>query len=320
MSAGAGSPPGGAPRAALVVATRNRVDELRGLLRSAAAQTVPVEMLVMDDGASDEVARMVAVDFPGARYFRLGTGMGPAFQRNRGIELAAALIAFPLDDDALLVSPRTVEQTLAEFDDPVVGAVAIPFVNVRYDARVRQRAPAGGGPWIGHAFVGAAHALRRDVVLALGGFREHFFYMGEEGDLGLRMLAAGYVIRMGSADAIHHLESPRRNLAMADYCGRRNDVLFAWHNVPGAMLPVHLAATTVNGMRAAVGAQNPGSMLMGLLHGYVACFRHRREPVPAAIYRLHRRLKKSGPLALAEVRAELPAPSLAGAARGPAPR
>lgn len=312
MSARSSNPrPKGVPGAALVVATRNRVEELRALLASAAAQTVPVEVLVMDDGGSEAVARMVRDEFPAARYFSLGTGMGPAFQRNRGIELAAAPIAFPLDDDAVLVSPRTVEQTLAEFDDPVVAAVGIPYVNVRYEQQVRQRAPTAEEIWVGHAFVGAAHALRRDVFLALGGFREHFFYMGEEGDLGVRLLAAGYVVRMGNADAIHHLESPRRNLAMADYCGRRNDILFAWHNVPAAMLPLHLAATTLNGLRSALGAQNPGRMLLGMLHGYLDCFSHRRErrPVAAAIYRLHRRLKKSGPIALAQIRDALPRPA-----------
>lgn len=297
-----------APRAALVIATRNRVDELRGLLASAAAQTVPTEVLVMDDGGSEAVARMLREQFPAARYHHLGTGMGPAFQRNRGIELASAPIVFPLDDDAVMPSPRTIEQTLAEFDDPVVAAVGIPYVNVRVDDQVRQRAPSEDRVWVGHAFVGAAHALRRDVFLALGGFREHFFYMGEEGDLGVRLLAAGYVVRMGRADPIHHLESPRRSLAMADYCGRRNDVLFAWHNVPWTMLPVHLAATTFNGLRAAAGARNPGRMLLGLLHGYLACFTRWRErrPVAGAIYRLHRRLKKRGPIALAQIRDALP--------------
>lgn len=297
-----------APRAALVIATRNRVDELRALLASAAAQTVATEVLVMDDGASEAVEGMLRAHFPQARYCNLGVGRGPAFQRNRGIELARAPIVFPLDDDAVMPSPRTIEQTLAEFDDPVVAAVGIPYVNVRVDSEVRQRAPSAEGIWVGHAFVGAAHAIRRDVFLALGGFREHFFYMGEEGDLGVRILAAGYVVRMGRADPIHHLESARRNLAMADYCGRRNDVLFAWHNVPWAMLPLHLLATTLNGLLSAARAQNPGRMVLGLAAGYRACFTRRREraPVAPAIYWLHRRLKKRGPLALSQIRDALP--------------
>jgi GT2 family glycosyltransferase len=294
--------------ASLVIPTRNRVEELRALLRSALAQTVPLEILVMDDGASDAVSEMVRDEFPQVHYYRLGIGRGPAFQRNRGIELATSALVFPLDDDTVFVSPRTVEQTLAEFDHPSVGAVGIPFVNVRYDSSVRQRAPDTEHVWIEHAFVGASHALRRAAFLQVGGYREHFFYMGEEGDLCLRLLSSGYVVRLGTADPIHHLESPRRNLALADYCGRRNDVLFAWHNVPLMFLPLHLIGTTANGMLSAMRSKNPGRMLLGMLHGYTSILRRWRErrPVAVGVYRLQRMLKKSGPRALEEIMALVP--------------
>jgi hypothetical protein len=46
--------------------------------------------------------------------------------------------------------------------------------------------------------------------------------MGEEGDLCLRMLATGYVTRLGCAEPLHHFESPLRGFSRADYCGRRS--------------------------------------------------------------------------------------------------
>src|SRR6516225_4371674 len=130
--------------ASIVVPTCKRIDEHRSLLRSAEAQTVNLEIHIMDDAADDATREMVASQFPRAHYHRLGTGQGPAFQRNRGIELASCDFVFPVDDDALFVSPRTVEQTLAEFGHPRVAAVAIPFINVRQDQTVRQRAPEDG--------------------------------------------------------------------------------------------------------------------------------------------------------------------------------
>lgn len=295
--------------ASIVIPTRNRLEELRHLLRSAFNQSVPVEVLVMDDGASVAVEEMIRSEFPQAQYHSLGTGEGPAFQRNRGIELATSEIVFPVDDDTVFPSPLTVEQTLAEFDHPNVGAVGIPFINIRIDGQMRQKAPTAGPVWITHAFVGAAHAVRRSVFLKAGGFREHFFYMGEEGDLCLRLLNAGYIVRLGTADPIHHLESPRRNLALADYYGRRNDVLFAWLNVPWVFLPPHLLGTSLNGLLTMLKAQNPGRMLLGLLQGYASIPKYWRErkPVPLFVYRLHRRLKKSGPCALDSVAAQLPA-------------
>ena len=130
-----------------------------------------------------------------------------------------------------------------------------------------NRAPDDVSIYAIHAFVGAAHAMRRDLFLQLGGYREHFYYMGEEGDLCLRMLAAGYITRMGRADSIYHLESPTRDNALADHYGRRNDVLFAWHNVPMPFLPLHVAATTWNGVRTALRADNRLRMILGIAAG-----------------------------------------------------
>jgi len=293
--------------ATFVIPTRNRLGELRNLLRSVLRQTVPVEIHVMDDG-EDTAGEALCREFPQICYHRLAAGRGPAFQRNRGTELASGDIIFAVDDDTLFVSPHTVAQTIAEFDHPCVGAVAIPYINVRQDQIVRQRAPAADSVYVGHAFVGAAHAIRRDVFLKCGGYREHFFYMGEEGDLCLRMLQAGYVTRLGNADAIHHLESPSRVLARASFCGRRNDILFAWHNVPLAFLPLHLLGTTINGLRSAAGAKNPLRMIQGTLAGYLACLRFwgARVPVTSSVYRLHRRLKKREARRLEEIEPCLP--------------
>lgn len=263
----------------------------------------------MDDGVESSTAEMVRSEFPHVRYFQLGRGLGPAFQRNRGIQLASCNIAFPIDDDSLFVSSRTIEQTLAEFDHPRVAAVGIPYVNVRQDQIVRQCAPHESDIFVTSAFVGASHAIRRDIFLKVGGFREHFFYMGEEGDLCLRMLNAGYLTRLGNADPIHHLESPRRDFGRMDFYGRRNDILFAWHNVPTEHLLVHLLATTFNGVRSGFQVRRPLQMLRGTANGWSLCVRrwNYRQPVPANIYRLNRRLKKRGPQVLSEIERFLPA-------------
>jgi GT2 family glycosyltransferase len=289
--------------ASVVVPTRNRVHELRNLLQSAFAQSVKVDVHVMDDGSDDRTAEMVTKEFSQVHYHHVGTDRGPTFQRNRGIELAACNIVFPLDDDTLFVSPRTVEQTLTEFHHSKVGAVAIPFINVRHDKIVRQRSPYRGKIYITYAFVGAAHAIRRDVFLETGGFREQLFIMGEESDLCLRMMNKGYFTRLGNADPIHHLESPARDFGKMDFYGRRNDILFAWHNVPMPYLPAHLVGTTLNGLSTALRARRLGKMLAGLAHGYADCLRWRseRSPVLRNIYRLQRSLKTDGPQLLVDI-------------------
>ena len=298
----------GAPVASIVIPTRNRCELLAKCIRSALAQSVSVEVIVMDDGSTDGTVEMVRREFPMIRVYTLGDRKGPCFQRNRGIEMAATEFVFPIDDDSVFSTPYVVEQTLHEFDHPRVAAVAIPFLNPRLSWNETQRDPLPEGCHVIHAFVGASHALRRSVFLAVGGYREHFFYMGEEGDLCLRMLASGYVTRLGRSDPVYHMESPRRNLALADRCGRRNDIYFAWQNVPAPYMPLHLLATTLNGVKAGVKTRHFWRMTMGSLEGYRECLAGRvvRQPVRPEIYRLHRLLKKGGRISLLEVEKHLP--------------
>ncbi len=288
------------PIASVIVPTRNRCDTLRACITAALSQSVPVEVIVVDDGSTDGTKAMIELEFPQVRYRHFEGPNGPAFIRNKGSEMARGAILFPIDDDAIMVAPDTVERTLRDFDDPRVGAVAIPHINVRVSDKVYQQAPpAADTAYVTETYVGASHALRRELFLNLGGYREHLFYMGEEGDYCIRMLAAGYYVRLGTASPIHHLESPHRASWRMDYYGRRNDVLFAWHNVPTPYLPLHLAGTVYNGLRAAFrDAKHPFQMIRGTLAGFLGLGRYwnARKAVPPAVYKLSRRLKKRGPM------------------------
>jgi glycosyltransferase involved in cell wall biosynthesis len=269
---------------------------------------VPVEVLVIDDGSTDGTPDLIRTEFAGVRFHRVEESEGYIVQRNRGARMASSPVIFSIDDDATFSTPQTVEQTLREFNDPRVGAVAIPFINVRQDDVVRQRAPDDGKGWVTNSYVGTAHAVRRDVFLKLGGYREHLLHQGEESDFCIRLLAAGYVVTLGRADPIHHFESPRRDFRRMDHYGRRNDVLVAWHNVPMPALVPHLLATTVNGVSFGLRCGRVGRMVGGLASGYAGAIRSARErrPVSSKVYRLARELKKRGATQLDEIAGRLP--------------
>lgn len=93
-----------------------------------------------------------------------------------------------------------------------------------------------------------------------------------------------------------------------DYYGRRNDVLFAWHNVPLLALPVHLLATTAKGLRWGIIVRRPLIMVWGLLCGYIACGKYfsQRRPVSRNTYRLFRRLKNAVATPIEVVAKQLP--------------
>jgi hypothetical protein len=247
--------------------------------------------------------------------------------------LATSEIVFPIDDDVQFVSPDTVAQTLKEFDSPRIGAVAIPFVNVKTDDRVHQRAPSFDAIYVVSQYVGASHALRRDLFLQLAGYRTVLFYMGEERDYCLRMLEAGYVVRTGRADPLHHFESPIRNKPRVFYLTARNSIVFGWHNVPALMLPVHCASTIYHTLRYAVPRGGFFRAASGLAAGFVLSFKEysKRRPVPARVislmWKMRRqrivRLDQAAPL-LEKMREILPVPQYeAGEAltiRSPSPR
>ncbi|OAI50975.1 hypothetical protein AYO44_05295 [Planctomycetaceae bacterium SCGC AG-212-F19] len=295
-------------QASVVIPTKDRPDDLRRAIASALSQSVPIELLIMDDGSGAATADMVRRDFPAVRLVQSGQSLGPSVQRNRGAALAVAPILFPIDDDSCFSTPEVVAQTLAEFDDPRVGAVAIPVIHVHRGADVTQRAPATTNRFATYAFIGAAHAVRRDLYLKLGGYREELWYYGEESDFCIRMLQAGYVVRLGRADPIHHYESLRRDWARMEFYGKRNLVLFAWHNVPWPYFPVHLGTSLAKGAWHSLRCGRPWHSLTGLVHGLGMCVWSpaSRRPVSGCVYRLFRRLKKRGAVPFDELEPELP--------------
>jgi glycosyltransferase involved in cell wall biosynthesis len=297
--------------ATIIITTKNRRADLAKAVASALAQTARPELLVIDDGSTDGTAEFVSREFPTVRVERSEKSLGLIVQRNRAARLASSPILFSVDDDAVFSSPRVVEQTLCEFECPRVGAVAIPLVNVNTSPAVMQRAPQPEGIYAAYDFIGTAHALRRDLFLQLGGYREILFHQGEEEDYCIRMLNAGYITRAGNADPIHHFESPRRSWRRMDYYGARNKVLYAWHNVPSLDLPVRLAGTTVLTSTFSLKPARMMTRLGGVLGAYAtACTgRTSRRPVARSIYKLSQQLKKRGPLPLDEIEKEMPTPS-----------
>jgi glycosyltransferase involved in cell wall biosynthesis len=293
-------------KASVVIATKDRKDELQRALASAMQQTVDVEIIVLDDGSIDGTSETIRAAFPNVRLDVSPLPLGQSTQRNRGARLASNEIVFSIDDDAEFSTSKVVEQTLAAFCHPRVAAVAIPYVEPHRPEQ-HQKAIDEKSIWVTDSFRGTAYAIRREVFLRLGGYREQIVGQNEEPDFCIRLLNSGFVIALGTGDNIVHHESPKRSWTRQDFHGRRNDILFAWRNVPMPYLPPHLLGTTANGLRHAIATRSI-SDLKGLSSGLRDIFLNGpdRSPVSQATYRLHRWLKKRGPKVLDEIEALLP--------------
>jgi len=289
--------------ATVIITTKNRKDDLRNAVASALMQDAQPRVMVVDDGSTDGTSEMIRSEFPTVQLERSEQSRGLIVQRNHAATLAQTEFIFSIDDDAVFTTPRIVSQTILEFQNPRVGAIAIPFVDVNHGDAIRQMAPDERGIYVGASYIGTAHALRRELFLGLKGYREFLFHQGEEEDYCIRMLAAGYVVRLGRSDPIHHFESSKRDFRRRDVFGRRNNVLFAWCNVPLLHLPLRLLGTTYNGMRAGVQVWRFRQMTYGLIFGYVSIFRYWRErrPVPSWAYRTFCRMRGRSTVQLQDV-------------------
>jgi glycosyltransferase involved in cell wall biosynthesis len=291
----------------VVISTKNRFSDLIRSIESCLTQTIIPEVIVIDDGSSDETAREIPQRYPGVKYLRRESSRGCIVRRNEGAVIASGEIIFSIDDDAEFKHADTVEQTLGDFSSPSIAAVAIPLIEPKLGGALLQSHPDNSTTWITDTFKGTAYAIRKTAFLDAGGFRAELVHQGEETDLCIRLLDAGMLVRLGSAKPIYHYESPKRDMTRMHFYGRRNDILFALNNVPTVYLAAHALGTTLNGVRASLGTPNSGAMLRGIASGYSYGFASRRvrKPVKHRTYRLFRRLRKAGPLPLPAVLAAL---------------
>jgi GT2 family glycosyltransferase len=281
------------PIATVVITTRNRKEMLRKAMESALLQKGNVEVIVMDDASTDGSADMVLREFPMVRLFTTSHRCGLIVQRNRAAELATAPVIFSLDDDAIFTTSNIVEQTLSYFEEPRVGAVALPLVNI-IDG-VKQEFFAGrpsekGQFWITHAFPGGASAVRRELFIYLGGFHGYLFQWGEEAEYAQRMLSAGRVVRLGMTDPIHHFPAKGgRHTRGKNIWLYRNMILTVWYNAPRVLLFPLIGIQTIRCLgNVCIKPQQIPIAIEGLIRGYIGCIKEfkARRPISFRTFKL----------------------------------
>ena len=110
------------PRISVIVPTYNGAATLLDAIESIRAQEVPLEIIVVDDGSTDDTPRVIEAqdDVVAMRT----ENRGPAAARNCGLGFARApFIAF-LDDDDVWV-PRKLEQQLRLLDEHPSASVIL---------------------------------------------------------------------------------------------------------------------------------------------------------------------------------------------------
>jgi GT2 family glycosyltransferase len=218
----------------VVVCTLNRAAALERAVESLICQDTQrthLEILVVDNGSSDDTASRVAGlarRSSSVRYVR-EPRLGLSHARNTGIEHAIGSIVAFLDDDAE-ADRQWVERLLAVFrDGPGVGAAG---------GRTLVRWPAGRPDWMADTIegyygkcdygevrrpirfpeypFGSNMAIRRQLLLAVNGFRPDLgargdnLMAGEETDLFERLHHRQVLVMYEPGAVVHHWADERR--------------------------------------------------------------------------------------------------------------
>ncbi len=207
-------------RPAVYIPNYNGSTRIGRALQSLREQTLPVDVVVVDNGSADDSPALIREQFPEVTLLELGSnlGFGPAINRAVREHRADPLILLNNDVEC---EPRFVEAMLdaaAEGVQTVAGVLVqerspglIDSAGVVADRTLMGFDYLHGEPLA--AALGAADPLGptggaalydRAAFEAVGGFDERIFLYYEDLDLALRMAAAGASCRLaGEARALH---------------------------------------------------------------------------------------------------------------------
>ncbi|NLH47590.1 MAG: glycosyltransferase [Myxococcales bacterium] len=250
------SRPGPPPGLSVVIPTFNGHDllaeHLPSVLAEAARCPFPVEILVVDDGGTDQTPDWLAATHPQIRVVHSAANEGFAAAANRGVREATRPVVYLCNNDMELL-PGALERSARTLWE--TGAFAVASAIAMTDA---AKADLETGFTVGHWTGGRLHlthrhepgetprsilyagggssAFDREAFLALGGFRSmyHPFYF-EDVDLSFRAWRAGYEVlfeprsraRHRHRGTIDRVASP----AEIDAIFERNRLLFTWSNL-----------------------------------------------------------------------------------------
>ncbi|HEY8884898.1 MAG TPA: glycosyltransferase [Chloroflexota bacterium] len=194
----------------VVIPAYNAAKLLPECLRALQAQTVPrdqFEVIVADDGSTDETARIAAA--LGARVVG-GTHGGPSMARNRGVAAARGEIILFTDSDCSPL-PDWIEQMVAPIADGVDGVKGayrnrqtglLPrFVQAEFEEKYERLAQASQIDFVDTY----AAAYRREVLERYGGFDPTFALPSvEDIDLSFRLARQGCRFVFAPSARVYH--------------------------------------------------------------------------------------------------------------------
>ncbi len=178
----------------IIIPTYQQADTLAQTIDSALAQTVPCEVIVVNDGSMD-LTKQVLLDYEDRVKVIHQTNRGLPAARNTGIMNASGDWIVPLDSDDFL-EPNYVERVLQVIKDVPEAAVVAPSFKtfgLSDSSVLLQMRPKVEDFQEGNR-LGYCAAIRKDVLLELGGYNPKMVWGWEDYDLWIDITKRGKLV------------------------------------------------------------------------------------------------------------------------------
>lgn len=241
----------------IITVNFNGFKDTCALIDSIPFGTLPLEVIVVDNGSREDEAALIATNYPQVRTIRSEQNLGFAGGNNLGIKAAQGKYLYLVNNDAEFRGDWHVDKLIARMESsPRIGMVCpkirfawgdspIQFAGYTPLSPVTMRNRALGYNEADHGqhdeprltpyAHGAAMMISREAVQKVGLMPECYFLYYEELDWSCMIRRAGYEIWYEPGSTIFHKESQTTGQAspLRTYYISRNRLLFVSRNRTG---------------------------------------------------------------------------------------
>ncbi|MBE7467926.1 MAG: glycosyltransferase family 2 protein [Anaerolineae bacterium] len=262
------------PLLSIIIPHYNGAHYLTTCFNALRAQTYPhLEIILADNGSTDESVALTRRDFPEVKILELGQNLGLTGAINRAIAQSQGEVIVPLNNDTEVIPGWAQALVDALCAHPEAGMIACKML--LFDRRDTLHSAGDGfgingipinrGVWqkdtgqFDHdtyifGGCGGAVAYRRAMLDDIGLFDEDLFMYLEDVDLNWRAQLAGYrVVFAPQAVVYHHLSATGGGVIASYYTGR-NTLFVLAKNLPGPLFRRHWPAIVGAQFKIAVDA------------------------------------------------------------------
>ena len=292
------------PKVAIVILNWNGRNYLEKFLPSVLATTYEnIEVIVSDNGSTDESVSFLQTNYPQVRLIRLDKNYGFAKGYNLTLEKIKADYYALINSD-LEVEPGWLTPIIDLLEQDKLNVACQPKL-LSYNNRNLFEYAGGAGGWLdrfGYPFArgrifdiceedkgqydttervfwvtGAAMVIRSEAFHEMNGFDNYFFAHQEEIDLCWRMQLAGYNLFACPSSVAYHVGGgtlPRGN-SLKTYLNFRNNQIMLYKNLPWSQkwwkIPFRIFLDTVSAWKGLLSGD--GGYFIAILRAHLSFYK-----------------------------------------------